>query len=45
MQLYVRPCHAVNAELSVDVAVAIENPADCEVQGVIGFLQADEILG
>ena len=26
------------------VAVPIENPADCEVRGVIRFLQADEIL-
>ena len=27
------------------MAMPIENPADCEVRGVILFLQADEILG
>ena len=27
------------------MAVPIKNPADCEVRGVIRFLQADEILG
>ena len=43
MQLYVRPCHVVSAEIAV--AVPIENPVDCEVRGVIRFLQADEILG
>ena len=40
MQLYVGPCHMVIA-----MAMQIENPADCEVRGVIRFLQADEILG
>ena len=35
----------VSAETAVAVAVPIENPADCEVRGVIRFLQADEILG
>ena len=35
----------VSAEIAVAMAVPIENPADCEVQGVIRFLQADEILG
>ena len=44
-QLYVGPCHVVSAEIAVAVAVPIENPADCEVRGVIHFLQADEILG
>ena len=42
--MYVGPCHVVNAEIAVAMAVPIENPADCEVQGVIYFLQADEIL-
>ena len=41
MQLYVGPCHLV----AVARVVLIENPADCEVRGVIRFLQADEILG
>ena len=45
MQFYVGSCHLVNAEIAVAVAVPIENPADCEVRGVIRFLQADEILG
>ena len=27
------------------VAVPIENPADCEVRGVLRFVQAGEILG
>ena len=45
MQLYVGPCHVVSAEIAVAMAVPIENPADCEVRGVIRFLQADEILG
>ena len=40
LHLYVGPCHMVNA----GIALAIENPADCEVRGVISFLQADEIL-
>ena len=44
MQLYVGSCHVVNAEVAVNVAVPIENPSDCEVRGVIRFLQADEIL-
>ena len=44
MQLYVGPCHVVSAELAVAMAVPIENTADCEVRGVIHFLQADEIL-
>ena len=44
MQLYVGPCHVVNAEIPVALAMPIENPADCEVRGVIRFLQADEIL-
>ena len=35
----------VSAEIAVAMAVPIENPADCEVRGVIRFLQADEILG
>ena len=37
MQLYVGPCHA-GAENAVAMAVLIENPADCEVQGFIRFL-------
>ena len=44
MQLYVEPCHVVSAEIVVAMAVPIENPADCEMRGVIRFLQADEIL-
>ena len=35
----------VSPEIAVGMAVSIENPADCEVRGVIRFLQADEILG
>ena len=35
----------VNAEIAVAMALPIENPTDCEVRGVIRFLQADEILG
>ena len=45
MQLYVGPCNVVCAEIAVAMAVAIENPAYCEVRGVIRFLQADEIIG
>ena len=45
MQLYVGPCHMVSAEIAVPMAVPIENLADCEVQGVIRFLHAVEILG
>ena len=45
MQLYVRACHLVTAEIAVSMTVPIENPADFEMQGVIRFLQADEILG
>ena len=45
MQLYVGLSHMVSAEIAVVMAVPIENPADCEVRGVISFLQADEILG
>ena len=45
MQLYVRPCHVISEERTVAGAVPIENPANCEVRGVICFLQADEILG
>ena len=45
MQLYVRPCHLVSAVIAVAMAVPIKNPADCEVRGVIRFLQANEILG
>ena len=43
MQLYVRPCHVVSAQIAVVMAVPIDNP-DCEVRGVTRFLQADEIL-
>ena len=45
MQLYVGSFHVASAEIAVDMAVPIEDPADCEVRGVIIFLQADEILG
>ena len=45
MQLYVGACHVVSAKTFVTMAVPIENTADCEVRGVIRFLQADEILG
>ena len=44
MQLYVWPCHVLSAEIAVAMAVTLENAADCEVRGVIRFLQADEIL-
>ena len=44
IHLYIAPCHMVSAEIAVAMAVPIENPADCEVRGVIHFLQADEIL-
>ena len=44
MQLYVGPCHVVSAEIAVTMSVPIENPAYCEVRGVICFLQTDEIL-
>ena len=39
-----RICHIVSAAIAVVMAEPIENPADCEVRGVISFLQA-EILG
>ena len=45
MQLYVGPCHVANAEMFAAMVVPIENPVYYEVQGVIRFLQADEILG
>ena len=35
----------VSAEIAVAMAVPIENSAECEVRGVIRFLQDDEILG
>ena len=35
----------VSAEIAVVMAVPIENPTDCQVRGVIGFLQANDILG
>ena len=44
MQLYVGPCHVVSAEIAVAMAGTIENPVECEVRGVIHFLQVDEIL-
>ena len=44
MQLYVGSCHVVSAEIAVVMAVPIENPADCELRGVIRFLQTDEII-
>ena len=45
MQLYVGPSHVISAEIAVSMAVPIDNHADCEVRGVTGFLQTDEILG
>ena len=45
MQLYVGPRHVVSAKKAVGMAVPFENPADCEVRGVIRFLQADVFLG
>ena len=45
MQLYIRPCHVVSAEITVAMAVPIGNPVDCEVGGIIHFLQANGILG
>ena len=45
MQLYVGLYHVISSEIAVAKSVPIENPADCEVRGVIRFLQADEILG
>ena len=45
MQLYVGPCHMASAQIAVTMVVPIENPADCEVRGVISFLQAPDILG
>ena len=35
----------VTADIAVAMAVPNQNPANCEVQGDIRFLQADEILG
>ena len=35
----------MSAEIALAMAVPVENPADCEVRGIIRFLQADEILG
>ena len=45
MQLYVGLCHVISAVIVGAMAVLIENPAYCEVRGVIRFRQADEILG
>ena len=45
MKLYVGPCHGVSAEITVAMAASTENPTVCEAQGVIHFLEADEILG
>ena len=44
MQLYIGPCHVVSAEILLNMAVTIDNPAGCEVRGITRFLQADEIL-
>ena len=44
MQLYVGPCQVVSAEIAVAMALQVENPANCEMQGAIRFLQANEIL-
>ena len=35
----------VSAEIAVAMAVQIENPAECEVRGVISLLQSGEISG
>ena len=43
MQLYVGPCHVVGAEIAVATVVPIENSADCEVGGVIRFLQEKNV--
>ena len=40
MQLYVGSCNMVSAEIAVAMAVPIEDPTNCEVLGVIRFLQA-----
>ena len=45
MQLYIRPCHVVSAEIAVTKAVPIENPIGCKVRVVISYPQVDEILG
>ena len=45
MQLYVGPCQVLSADIAVAMAVAIENPVDCEVRVFIRFRQADELLG
>ena len=45
MQLYVVPCLVVSTEIAVAVDVPNENLADCDVRGVIRFLQAVAILG
>ena len=42
--VFVGPYHVVSADIAEVMAVPIENPAYCEVRGVISFLQADEIL-
>ena len=44
MQLYVGLSNVVSAERTVATPLPIENPAECEVRGVIRFLQAEEIL-
>ena len=45
MQLYVGPCHVVSAyrPIAVAMSVPIENLADCEVRGVIRFLQTETV--
>ena len=45
MQLYFGPCQVVSAQIALTMALPIVNPVDCQVRGVIRFLQADEILG
>ena len=45
MQLHVGTSHVVSAEVAVAMAVPIEDTTDCEVRGVIRFMQAGEILG
>ena len=45
MKFHAGPSQVVSAEIAVAMAVPIDNPTDCEVRGVMLFLQADEILG
>ena len=44
MQLYVGPLSHGKCRDSCCHGVPIENPVECEVQGIVSFLQADKIL-